>query len=185
MPRVLSCRSSTALSIAFQKLGQPVPLSNLVVDENRSSPQPAHPKIPGRCSSLSGLLKGVSVDAVRSTAYCWGVRSRRHSASVWLTSNVSLEVLGAPAATESSIETPPASTPSAAVPSSMRRRVRAHGRGGVGSVILPKVRLAAPIPARPGRSGGRRGVESHRRHPENSHCVPQSRARLLRFCCGG
>ncbi len=34
MPSVLSWRSVTALSKAFQKLGQPVPLSNLVVDEN-------------------------------------------------------------------------------------------------------------------------------------------------------
>src|ERR1700689_1192402 len=151
MPMVSSFGSSTALFSAFQKLGQPVPLSNLVVDENRSCAQPAHVKVPGRCSSLSGLLKGVSVDAVRSTAYCWGFRICRHWASVWLTSNVSLEVVGAPAAMESSSEPPPASTPSAAVPNSIRRRVRAgHGRGGVGAVILPTVRRTAPIPAPPG-----------------------------------
>ena len=48
----------TALSIAFQKLGHPVPLSNLVVDENKSSAQPAQPKTPVRCSSFSGLVNG-------------------------------------------------------------------------------------------------------------------------------
>ena len=56
MPSELSDRSSTAFGRAFQKLGQPVPLSNLVVDENRSCPQPAQPNTPERCSSLSGLL---------------------------------------------------------------------------------------------------------------------------------
>jgi hypothetical protein len=60
-PRLLSSRSITLLPRAFQKLSQPVPLSNLVVDENRSCAHPAHPKIPGRSSSLSGVLKGVSV----------------------------------------------------------------------------------------------------------------------------
>ena len=46
------------------KLGQPVPLSNLVVDENKSCAQPAQVKVPERCSSLSGLLKGLSVPAL-------------------------------------------------------------------------------------------------------------------------
>ena len=67
IPRVLSLRSSTALSIAFQKLGQPVPLSNLVLDENRSSAQPTHPKMPARCSSFSGLLNGLSVPSSEET----------------------------------------------------------------------------------------------------------------------
>jgi hypothetical protein len=48
-----------------EHLGQQVPLLNLVVDENRACAHRAHPKIPGRCSSLSGVLKGVSMGAVR------------------------------------------------------------------------------------------------------------------------
>ena len=37
------------------KLGQPVPLSNLVFDEKFGSAQPPQEKIPARCSPLSGL----------------------------------------------------------------------------------------------------------------------------------
>ena len=51
----------TALVSGAQKLGQPVPLSNLVVDENRSRSQPAQAKMPARCSFSSGLVNGRSV----------------------------------------------------------------------------------------------------------------------------
>src|ERR1700739_3243127 len=87
MPRLVSGRSSTALSMAFQKLGHPVPLSNLVSEEYRCSAQPAQLNTPRRCSSLSGLLYGASVPALRSTSYSGAVRSLRHSASVWVTAN--------------------------------------------------------------------------------------------------
>ena len=48
-----------------QKLGKPVPLSNLVADEYKGSAQPAQEKMPRRCSLLSGLLPGASVPAWR------------------------------------------------------------------------------------------------------------------------
>ena len=79
-----------APSSGAQKLGQPVPLSNFVVDENRSRSQPAQVKLPRRCSVSSGLVNGRSVALSRSTAYWFGVRSFRHSSSVCVTSNVSL-----------------------------------------------------------------------------------------------
>src|ERR1700741_398024 len=87
MPRLVSRRSSTELSRAFQKLGHPVPLSNLVSEEKRCSAQPAQLNTPRRCSSSSGLLYGASVPALRSTSYWAGVRSFRHSASVWVRAN--------------------------------------------------------------------------------------------------
>ncbi len=55
MPNELSLRSATALSSGCQKLGQPVPLSNLVLEENRSSSQPAQANLPARFSALRGL----------------------------------------------------------------------------------------------------------------------------------
>ena len=54
-------RVRTALGSGFQKLGQPVPLSYLVADENRGSAQPAHQKAPARFSWFSGLVPGYSV----------------------------------------------------------------------------------------------------------------------------
>ena len=50
-----------------QKLGQPVPLSNLVFELNRAWSQPAHLKVPARCSLFNGLVKGCSVACLRST----------------------------------------------------------------------------------------------------------------------
>lgn len=46
MPKVESVSSPTALCSGAQKLGQPVPLSNLVVDENTGKAQPAQAKAP-------------------------------------------------------------------------------------------------------------------------------------------
>src|SRR3546814_10761534 len=62
-----------------QKLGQPVPLSNFVPDENRGKRHPAQRNTPLRCSSLRGLEKGRSVAALRSTAYC---RSEEHTSEL-------------------------------------------------------------------------------------------------------
>jgi hypothetical protein len=87
MPKVVSLVSPTAPSSGAQKLGQPVWLSNFVVEENRSRAQPAQAKVPARCSSSSGLVKGRSVPLCCRTAYCSGVSSVRHSASLWVTSN--------------------------------------------------------------------------------------------------
>ena len=89
MPSDGRCVVPTALSSGAQKLGQPVPLSNLVVDEKSVEAQPAQANVPRRFSCRSGLVNGRSVASCRSTAYCSGVRSLRHSASVWVTSKVS------------------------------------------------------------------------------------------------
>jgi len=56
---------ATAWSSGFQKLGQPVWLSNLVSDENSARSQPAHANVPWRCSAFSGLLYGGSVPALQ------------------------------------------------------------------------------------------------------------------------
>ena len=61
MPEELSSSVPIAFSSGAQKLGQPVPLSNLVVEEKRSRSQPAQTKLPRRCSSRSALVKGRSV----------------------------------------------------------------------------------------------------------------------------
>ena len=44
-----------------EKLGHPVPESNLALDEKSGAPQHAQLNIPGRFSLLSGLEKGRSV----------------------------------------------------------------------------------------------------------------------------
>ncbi len=66
MPSVLSRFSPTAEGSGCQKLGQPVPLSNFVFEENSSRRQPrSKQKRPARCSSFKGLLKGRSVPSWR------------------------------------------------------------------------------------------------------------------------
>src|SRR5215510_2736627 len=89
MPKEVSSVVPTALGSGCQKLGQPVPLSNLVVEEKRSSWQPAQAKMPARFSCSSALLKGGSVALSRSTAYWSGARIACHSASVWVTAKAS------------------------------------------------------------------------------------------------
>jgi hypothetical protein len=75
----------TALSIGAQKLGQPVPLSNFVFDENSGRSHPTQAKSPARPSCRRGLVNGPSVPSCRSTAYWSAVRSFYHSASVCVT----------------------------------------------------------------------------------------------------
>jgi len=73
------------LSTGAQKLGQPVPESNLVLDENSEAPQQTHLKRPGRFSRLSGLEKGRSVPSWRATWNCSGVSCFFHSSSLFVT----------------------------------------------------------------------------------------------------
>jgi hypothetical protein len=47
---------STASSSAAQKLGHPVPLSNLADDENSASAHPAQLNVPSRSSWSNALL---------------------------------------------------------------------------------------------------------------------------------
>ena len=61
MPKDVSRVVPTAWGRGAQKLGQPVPLSNFVVEENKSRSQPAQAKLPVRFSCSSGLVNGISV----------------------------------------------------------------------------------------------------------------------------
>ena len=65
-------RSRPACGSGFQKLGQPVPLSNLVAELNSGSAQPAQTKMPLRCSFSSGLVNARSVPASRRIAIALG-----------------------------------------------------------------------------------------------------------------
>ena len=78
---------ATACSRGRQKLGQPVPLSNFVLEANSSRPHPAHLKTPSRCSRFKGLVKGCSVACRRSTRNCAADNVPRHSSSVCMTGN--------------------------------------------------------------------------------------------------
>jgi hypothetical protein len=66
----------------WKKLGQPVPLSNLVTDANNGWSQPAQRYTPPRFSLSSGEEKGISVDWRRNTACAEGLSRLRHSASL-------------------------------------------------------------------------------------------------------
>src|SRR5208282_403002 len=91
--RLMPHESSTVLPSAPAtgevKLGQPVPLSNLVVPSNKGWPQPAQLNTPGRFSERRAQLPGRSVACSRMIEYCSGVSRARHSASVWVTGNCS------------------------------------------------------------------------------------------------
>src|SRR6185312_13080507 len=81
MPWLVSLVVSTALSLGAQNEGQPEPLSYLVLESNKGSPQPAQRKTPVRFSLFSGLVKGRSVPCWRSTWCCIGSSSCCHSVS--------------------------------------------------------------------------------------------------------
>src|SRR5262245_41186498 len=86
MSMLLSASVSTfSASIGRSKLGQPVPESNLLSASNRGCPQATQTNCPGSFTSLSSLVKGASVPLLRTTSYCSGVSSRRHSSSLFLT----------------------------------------------------------------------------------------------------
>src|SRR5262249_4338799 len=86
MPWLISRSSSTWLSTAGAvKLGQPQPESNLASDSNRGWPHPAQTQGPGFVSYSYSPENGRSVAFSRSTAYCIGVSSLRHSASLLVT----------------------------------------------------------------------------------------------------
>src|SRR5689334_1874981 len=53
--------------IVVKKLGQPVPDSNFIAEVKSGRPQPAQAKMPGRFSSLRGLVPARSVPSSRMT----------------------------------------------------------------------------------------------------------------------
>src|SRR5947208_6071325 len=84
MPCETSSRTSTASATAGSvKLGQPEPESNFVSELNSSAPQPAHLNTPWSLVRAYLPVNGASVACRRNTAYCSGVNSERHSASVF------------------------------------------------------------------------------------------------------
>src|SRR5579864_7736692 len=66
-----------------QKLGQPVPESNLVSDVNRGVPHPTQWYVPGSLVHQYFPVNARSVPASRVTWYCSGVNCVRHSASLF------------------------------------------------------------------------------------------------------
>src|SRR5262245_979717 len=80
-----SCSLTASLAAGAQKLGQPVPESNLVSEENSGAPQQTQLNMPARFSLLSGFEKARSVPCCRVTWYCSGVSALRHSSSVLVT----------------------------------------------------------------------------------------------------
>src|SRR5262245_60508476 len=149
MPKVKSVSCFTAFSIRAQKLGQPVPLSNLVSEAKSGSSQPAQTNVPWRCSLFRGLVKGRSVSASRNTANCSGVSSLRHSSGVFVTSNVSVAALARSRHLKATAVAARAAT--AAPPRRMSRRL---------TMISPWFWLTCahgPRPA-PGTSGSRLNV---------------------------
>src|SRR5581483_3002903 len=83
---------STAPGSGSLKLGQPVPLSNFVLETNSGWPQPAQENEPARFSSSSAQLPRRSVPCSRMMWYCSGVSSLRHSASVRVTGYVLVSI---------------------------------------------------------------------------------------------
>src|SRR5215212_10932523 len=84
MPWLRSASVSTAsASAGAVKLGQPQWESNFSPEVKSASPQPAQRKVPCSFVALYSPLNGLSVPFCRSTWYCSGVSSRRHSASVF------------------------------------------------------------------------------------------------------
>ena len=75
---------TTALGLMGRvKLGHPVPLSYLSVDENNRASQAAHVYSPAALWSQNRPVNGGSVAEQRQTAYCSGLKRSRHSASVF------------------------------------------------------------------------------------------------------
>ncbi len=83
IPYVASRSSSTASSLAgAEKAGQPQPESYFASEEKISASQAAQRYVPGSKTSSYSPVNGGSVPFSRSTWYCSGVSSARHSASV-------------------------------------------------------------------------------------------------------
>src|SRR5450759_5296393 len=86
MPMLRSLLTLTfSLAMGAQKLGQPVPESNLVAELKSAFLQHTQRKIPLACKSQYWPVKACSVPACRVTLNCPGVNCARHSASVLTT----------------------------------------------------------------------------------------------------
>src|SRR5262245_63869507 len=76
-----SCSLTAPISTGAQKLGHPVPESNLVVEENSGAPQHTQLNMPARFSRLRGLVNAGSVPCCRVTRCCSGGSSFFHASA--------------------------------------------------------------------------------------------------------
>src|SRR4051812_27895378 len=79
------CSVTASATAGSEKLGQPVPESNLVSDPNSAAPQPAQWYMPSSWQSQYSPVKARSVPALRSTSNWAGVSCARHSSSALAT----------------------------------------------------------------------------------------------------
>src|SRR6185503_10758381 len=79
-----------------EKAGQPQPESYLASELNSSAPQPAQRYVPASKTWSYSPENGASVPFSRSTRYCSGSSSARHSASVFWTFVITLPFLVPP-----------------------------------------------------------------------------------------
>ncbi len=100
----------------LKKLGQPVPLSNLVSDENSGRSQPAQAKVPLRFSALSGLVIRPLGAMLAQHLVCCG----REQAPPFVVALDDLERSRRPRCRRASTTAPPA-------PRRCRRRSARHG----------------------------------------------------------
>src|SRR5208283_4269730 len=106
MPRLRSVFCFTfCLAMGSQKLGQPVPESNLVAELNSALLQQTQRKMPLACRSQYWPVKARSVPAWRVTSNCSGVNCAFHSASVFTTLGTRLGPIFSPSSLNSTIST--------------------------------------------------------------------------------
>src|SRR5271157_3090326 len=106
MPRLRSVFCFTfSFAIGSQKLGQPVPESNLVAEVNRAFLQQTQRKIPLAWRSQYWPVKACSVPCLRVTLNCSGVSWARHSASVLTTFSTRFWPIFLPESSNSTIST--------------------------------------------------------------------------------
>src|SRR5262249_55002982 len=98
-------------AIGCQKLGHPVPESNLASDENRALPQQTQRNSPFSCQFAYLLVNGRSVPFWRVTWYCSGDSCFCHSESVLTTFSSATTPFLSPVSLNSTIRTVPASSP--------------------------------------------------------------------------
>src|SRR5271157_2867601 len=106
MPKLRSVfRFTFCFAIGSQKLGQPVPESNLVAEVKRAFLQHTQRKIPLACRSQYWPVKACSVPSLRVTSNCSGVNWARHSASVLTTFSMRFGPIFSPESLNSTIST--------------------------------------------------------------------------------
>src|SRR5215472_8773617 len=94
-----------SLAIGVQKLGHPVPESNLVAELNTAVSQQMQRNTPLSWTFSRAPVNGVSVSACRVTSYDRGGSSALHSASVFSTAGTDTTPFRSPASVNSTMLT--------------------------------------------------------------------------------